>query len=203
MSKRKRSKKAKSRVAAFLTTCLLLVGVVGVGFALRAGYRTYTASTYRLQYYDEVMTYAAKYDVQPSLIYGIIRTESNFDPNAHSSADAKGLMQITADTLEWLQYRSDEFSGLTEEHLFEPDTNIHCGVYALSLLKEMFPDEDTVIAAYNAGLGNVQEWLQDPAYSDDGVTLHTIPYEETRKYVQRVRTAQAIYRDFYRVDDAT
>ena len=181
---------------------LLVIGLVAIGVALFGGYEGYVRSTFRLQYYDEVLTCAEQYGIEPSLVYGVIRTESNFDPDAHSSADAFGLMQVTESTLEWAQHRSEEFDGISAQQLFDPQVNIRCGVYVLSLLSEMFDDEDTVIAAYNAGLGNVQEWLENPAYSDDGITLHTIPFEETRHYVQRVRSAQAIYQNYYHVDDA-
>ena len=56
-----------------------------------------------------------------------------------------------------------------------------------------------MLAAYNAGQGRVHSWLSDPAYSDDGVTLHTIPYEETADYVRRVLRTQKRYQQIYNI----
>jgi soluble lytic murein transglycosylase len=67
----------------------------------------------------------------------------------------------------------------------------------LHLLGEQFREQDTVLAAYNAGMGRVQTWLADTAYSTDGETLHTIPFKETRHYVTKVRLAQKIYQKLY------
>ena len=64
----------------------------------------------------------------------------------------------------------------------------------------MFEDTDTVLAAYNAGAGRVQEWLADSTCSSDGKTLHTIPYAETEEYVRKVRKAQEMYRKLYEME---
>ena len=130
-------------------------------------------------------------------MYAVIRTESGFDPQAVSSADARGLMQLTADTLDWAVSKSPGAEPVGGEDLFRPEVNIRYGVYVLKLLGEQFKEPDTVLAAYNAGMGNVRRWLKDPAYSQDGETLTAIPFEETRNYVQRVRDAQAMYRELY------
>ncbi len=179
------------------STAVLAVLVVVLFFALRGGYDTYIRSTYELQYYDTVMQACRDYEVEPALVYAVIRTESGFDEKAHSSADAMGLMQVTDTALAWAQFRSDEFDDVTVEQLYEPHINIRVGVYVLSLLFEQFESEQAVIAAYNAGIGNVEEWLTDPAYSSDGVTLHTVPFEETRHYLERVTSSKAIYEDLY------
>ncbi len=196
------AKRRKKRSRSLLYTLLILLTaglVVLIVFMLGGGYDVYVKSTYKLQYYDTVSQACADFDVDEALAYAIIRTESKFDPEAHSSADARGLMQITQITLDWVQLRSDEFDHLTIDDMYDPATNIRCGVYVLSLLEEQFADEDTVVAAYNAGIGIVGEWLANPDYSHDGVTLHTIPYDETAAYVERVRSSKAIYKDYYQL----
>lgn len=198
---RRRRKKRPSPVVYALSVALLIVLITAVSLCLRGGYDTYVRSTFELEHYDTVLQACEDYGVEPSLVYGVIRTESGFDEQAVSSADAKGLMQITESALEWLWLRSDEFDEVTADDLFDPETNIRCGVYMLSLLFEQFDSEQAVIAAYNAGLGNVEKWLADGTYSSDGVTLEAIPFEETRDYVERVQTSKAIYESYYHLDD--
>lgn len=196
MARRRRKKRYHPLV--FILPVLLIAGLVALLItAIGSGYDAYVKSTYKLHYYDEVSAACEDFGVDEALAYAIIRTESKFDPEALSSADARGLMQITQITLEWAQLRADEFDDLTIDDMYTPAHNIRCGVYVLSLLEEQFSDESTVIAAYNAGIGIVGEWLEDPAYSSDGVTLHTIPYEETAAYVKRVTSAKAIYQEYY------
>ena len=109
-------------------------------------------------------------------------------------------MQVTQTGLEWAQIRTDEFDKIKARDLYDPDVNIRCGVYLLSLLFEQFHSEQAVVAAYNAGIGNVEEWLEDPAYSSDGTTLHTVPFEETRHYIDRVLSSKHIYQSYYQID---
>ena len=177
------------RVAVLCTATLLLAG-----WLLHSGYQRYLRASYPTDYRESVERYAAQYALEPSLLFAVIRTESGFDPQAVSSAGARGLMQLKPSTLEWARMRQSA-EPLDADVLFDPDTNICYGAYVLTLLGELFENEDTVLAAYNAGLGNVQKWLADSRYSSDGVTLHTIPYEETRQYVTRVRDAQAVYQE--------
>ncbi len=196
--KRKRTRRKKRGPLSYILGLLLIVALgIGVCFALRGGYTTLIKSTYKLEHYDTVMQACADFDVDPALAYAIMRTESKFDEYAVSSADAKGLMQVADITLEWIHMRSDEFDEVTSADLFDPTVNIRCGVYTLSLLSELFESEQAVVAAYNAGVGVVQEWLADPAYSADGVHLDTIPYGETEAYVERVASSKAIYTEYY------
>ena len=179
---------------AALFVLLLLAGAL-----LRVGYRQYMRAAYPLAYSDYVEKYAKVYEFEPSLIYALIRTESEFDPDAISSAHAMGLMQLTADTFQWAQSRSPETESLPAEELFDPETNIRHGVVVLSLLREQFPEPATLLAAYNAGIGNVRKWLADPACSDDGSTLKAIPFPETAAYVEKIPAAQEMYRELYRL----
>jgi len=177
-----------------------VVGIlVAGGFALRFGFQRYFSAAYPLEYSNLVEKTAAEFNVEPSLIYAVIHTESGFDPDALSVANAKGLMQLTDDTYRWALSREGGNVKFEPQNLYDPTTNIHYGVYVLTLLGEQFENEDTVLAAYNAGQGRVKEWLSDPAYSHDGITLKHIPYPETHDYVRRVREAQTYYRRLYNI----
>ncbi len=168
-----------------LIVSVLLLLLIGGRFLLRA--------VYPLKYADTVNRYAEEYDLPPSLVYGVIHTESHFNETAVSPAGAKGLMQIVDSTFEWVLQKLGEEDG----DVYDVDTNIRCGTKLLRILSDEFAYTETVLAAYNAGIGNVSKWLANKDYSDDGETLHTIPIKETENYVKRVLKAQKMYQNLY------
>jgi soluble lytic murein transglycosylase len=172
---------------------ILIIGVV----LLRYAYKQYYSAVYPLQFTDEVTAASEEFSVEPSLIYAIIHTESSFQPQATSSVGAKGLMQLTDSTLEWALSRAGEKGKYSPADLYDPSVNIHYGVYVFSLIRELYDNTDTTLAAYNAGIGRVGGWLKDPAYSTDGVHLELIPYPETDEYVQRVLASRKQYQKLY------
>lgn len=150
---------------------------------------------YPLEYGAEVEKAARDYDLDEELIYAVINTESHFDADACSGAGAKGLMQLMPSTFEWLQsLRGEQYD---ENSLFYPDINIDYGCYLLRYLLDKFGSEETAVAAYNAGFSIVEEWLGNPEYSPDGVTLSSIPYPETEEYVKKVESAKEKYKKLY------
>lgn len=178
---------------AAVTALVLTLGIL----LLRYGYKRYYSAVYPLQYTEEVTAASEEFGVEPSLIYAVIHTESDFRPQVTSSAGAKGLMQLTDSTLEWALNRAGEKGKYTPEDLYDPQVNIHYGVYVLTLLGEQFENTETILAAYNAGIGRVGEWLKNPIYSADGVHLTAIPYPETADYVERVKNARKQYQELY------
>ena len=180
--KKKRRKKQQRKKIIIITVSLCLTLLIAV-YVFRAVFRT--------KYDDLIEKYAAEYEIEPAVLYGFIKTESNFNPYAVSSAGAKGLMQITPETFEWLQYKLGE--NLPESQLFEPETNIRYGAYLLSYLLDEFEFLDTAAAAYNAGISCVKSWLKNSAYSSDGKRLSYIPYGETRYYVTKIKAAIKSY----------
>lgn len=175
-----------------------VIAVFGVSL-IRYGYQQYYSAVYPTKYVEDVTAASEEFGIAPSLIYAVIHTESNFEPQVTSSADAKGLMQITDETFEWALKRAGKQEQHTPKDLYEPSVNIRYGVYVLTLLEEQFDNTETVLAAYNAGLGRVSEWLKDPACSADGKHLDIIPYPETEEYVKRVLDAQKIYQQLYNI----
>ncbi len=189
----------KRTVRIVFRTIALLVFIGLCTLVVKEGYHRYFCTVYPLKYHTEVTAAGEQYNMEPSLIYAVIYTESKFQPNAVSSANAKGLMQLTDDTFTWALSRAGETGKYTADALFEPAVNIHYGVYVLTLLGEQFENTETILAAYNAGQGNVSKWLADRQYSDDGKTLHTIPYPETANYVTRVLDTQKRYKELYSI----
>lgn len=152
---------------------------------------------YQQHYTAEVEASAKEFDVDENLIYAVIYTESGFREDVVSNAGAVGLMQLMPDTFTWLQEKLDGEVRYTADDLKDPAVNIRYGVYYLSYLTRLYGDVPTALAAYNAGTTNVDKWLSDSDYSDDGKTLSAIPYSETEKYVKKVTDAWDIYEKIY------
>ena len=174
----------------------LAVFVVSLALSLGGlyfGEKSFLKSAYPCHYEEFVTKYSEKYGVDKWLVFSVIRTESGFKNNAISEADAKGLMQITKETYEWAQQRKNLPYALSHDTLYNPETAIDFGSYILSLLISEFSSEETSMAAYHAGWGNVKSWLKNESYSKDGKTLFDIPFPETKKYVKKVMKTKEIY----------
>ena len=154
---------------------------------------------YPLKYENHVEKYATEYNVPESIVYAVIKTESDFDPDAVSSAGAIGLMQMLPDTFTWLSSSEHLDENLAVASLYEPEVSIKYGVYYLKYLHEKFQNWDTVVAAYNGGEGNVAEWLENPKYCDNNGDLNTkkIPFSETKSYSHKVTIAKNFYERTY------
>ena len=151
-----------------------------------------------MKYSEYVTKYSEQYSVDENLIYAVIRTESGFMPQAQSHLHARGLMQITDDTFKWAKSRMNEKNNATSyDDLYDIETNIKYGTFILSLLLEEFKSEETAIAAYHAGWGNVKSWLKDPEKSKDGISIADIPINNTKDYVDKVVKAKKVYESIY------
>ncbi|MCH5300853.1 MAG: lytic transglycosylase domain-containing protein [Ruminococcus sp.] len=153
-------------------------------------------SLYPVKYEEYVNKAARDYNMDKALIYGVIRTESGFNPEAESSAGARGLMQIMPESFQWLQTIRGVEGEYTDDDLYDPEINIDYGVYLLKYFYDRYGTEQTAVAAYNAGFV-VGDWLSNPDYSTDGVVLDYIPYPETSAYVDKVLSAKDKYKELY------
>jgi len=136
--------------------------------------------------YDAEVAAAAQMSGLPvPLIYGVIRQESLYQANAVSSADARGLMQLTPETARRTA-RQWNRAAATDDSLFEPATNVVLGAAHLKDLLDRFDGQlPFALAAYNSGPNSVRRWL--PAGEmDPDIWIENIPYNETRTYVQRI-----------------
>ena len=141
---------------------------------------------YPQMHQDLVIKWSQQYDVNPNLVYSIIKVESNFKIRAESSKGAKGLMQIMPETGQWIaaQLGIDDFEAA---NLYEPDINIQFGCwYLASLAKEFEGRLPQVIAAYNAGRGMVSQWNEADIWNGSLETADNIPYKETQNYLKAV-----------------
>ncbi|HWX45695.1 MAG TPA: lytic transglycosylase domain-containing protein [Solirubrobacteraceae bacterium] len=139
---------------------------------------------------------AAEKHLDPALIAGVIYAETKFDPRP-SAAGAQGLMQILPSTAEYLAHLSGGVSFQTGD-LATPAINIAYGSYYLRYLIDHYEGNETLaVAAYNAGMGNVDEWVASARAQGKQLTVAAIPFPETREYVRRVLGAEGDYRATY------
>lgn len=186
------SKKSKAFVICAFT--VLVAAIVAVIFYY--GRSSVTKTLYPTKYSEFVETYCEKYNLEKSFIYAVIKCESDFDKDAVSSVNAKGLMQLMPDTFDWLKMRLKE-PDLSEDMMFDPETSIRFGCYLYRYLIDDFGDVEVAVAAYHAGLGNAAKWLKNKEYSDDGKTLKKIPFPSTEQYVYKVMKTKQIYENLY------
>lgn len=152
-----------------------------------------------LMYADWITLYSQAQGIDPALTAAVILCESSYNPEAVSYVGARGLMQLMEDTASWVAHKLDEDDAhYSFDRLFDPETNIRFGTWYLGYLSRRFDgDHKKIICAYHAGQGNVDSWLSNPAYSSDGVTLDTIPTEDTAAYAARVLRARDVYIKYY------
>ena len=199
MSQKNRVRKKKRSRIFWCVAASLLLAMLIIAFVWRGQIaRQYQELRHPLAYEHIIRHYADLRELDPYLVMAVIRAESSFDAEAESPVGALGLMQLMPATAEWIAGRI----GLDFEQvdLLRPRYNIRMGTYYLRHLIELFEEVDTALAAYNAGMGNVWRWLEDEQYSADGRTLHTIPFTETRNYVERVNDFMIVYRELYELD---
>ena len=173
----------------------LIVSVLFLGLVAVMVWEAFTQYTYPVKYEEYVTKASAEFDVPEPLIYAVIQTESGFDPEARSEVGARGLMQITEETFEWLRTKEDFGSSTTTfADLDEPSVAIAYGTYFLQMLLDEFDgDVTTALSAYHAGRGSVHSWLEQAKYSENGRTLDEIPMDDTAYYVQKVERAMGVY----------
>lgn len=176
-------------------TFVLVISIV-IFALLKFGYSFFLKQAYPQHFNTIVTKYSHLYNIEPELIYAVIKSESNFSADAESTAGAIGLMQIMPDTFYWLQkQQKTQHFGIV--HLYNPETNIQFGCYLLSILLNKYENEATALAAYNAGIGKVDSWLKNSDYSHDSKSLKTIPYPETAAYVKKVLRNRDMYKKIY------
>ncbi len=186
--RRARVRRAR-RVQRALTVSMIAIavlGLIGLGLWLLFEQRPeVTVQSYPVEYEAQIRARAAENGIDPAWAAAVILAESSYQPEAVSSANAQGLMQLLPDTAQWIAGKFDE--TYTEGCLFDPETNIRYGCWYLGYLYRRFHGDMTcATAAYHAGQGQVDAWLADPECSNDGVALKRIPFDSTDTYVKRV-----------------
>ena len=184
----------------YLVFCGLLLVLALAGTLLFSAFRDKIEHwEYPQRFTEYVEYYAGKYGIDPMILYAFIRTESNFDPNADSDAGARGLMQITEVTFDWIKMKIAPTESLTFDDLYDPETNIRFGSYFVSYCLDRYSGHlATAAAAYHSGVGTVDGLLGQEAYSLDGVTLDHYPYPQMRLYVKKITESYQHYSEIYK-----
>ena len=154
---------------------------------------------YPKTYSEIISVYAEEYDVEENLIYAVIKAESNFDSRAVSNKDAIGLMQIVEDTAIDVAKKNniDIDTENIEEEILDIDNNINIGTKYLSTLLTQYRNIEVALAAYNAGIGTVNNWIEKQIIQADGSDIENIPYKETNNYVRKILRDYRIYNELY------
>lgn len=189
----KRKTHKRKIVSLFLFILSMLIILIGI-------YQTkwVQAKLYPLLYRENIENYSKEYHLDPYLVMSVIYVESGFKPKSISSHGAIGLMQIMPKTGEWIADKM-KLKNFQNEMLYDETYNIKLGCWYLKNLQEQYNnDQVLLLAAYNAGSGNVNRWLSLPQHSADGKTLYNIPYKETRNYIDKVMKAYNKYKWIYK-----
>lgn len=178
-----------------ITIIMVLIVALVVIFAGDRIVQSVMRYLYPQSYSEIVEEQSMGFDLDKNLVYAVISAESKFDEDAVSSAGAVGLMQLTPGTFEWI---NEKIAPDSTPDIYNPRDNIRAGCALLRLLIDNYGNTDTALAAYNAGMGNVSSWLQSDNHSSDGISLYSIPYPETKAYVDKVNKNYDIYNNLYK-----
>ena len=151
-----------------------------------------------LPWREPLFQYSQQVGLDPYMVAALIRQESEFDPKAISAANAYGLTQILPSTGRELSRRM-RIRGFNAKMLLRPEFNLRLGTaYLKSQLDGFGGRWEPTLAAYNAGGTRVSEWLKRAEYREPAEFVESIPFSETRNYVQVVLRNADLYRRLYR-----
>ncbi len=159
----------------------------------RTDHKDDLALRFPLLHQDAIEKYAAKRDLNPMLIYAMIRQESAYNAGARSHAGARGLMQLMPATAKSVA-KTLGLKLRKQNQLYNPDFNIALGTSYIAQMLSRF-DDNTILAtaAYNAGPHRVKRWLPESRQLPADVWVETIPFNETRNYVKNIHAYIAVY----------
>lgn len=158
--------------------------------------RSYWEALFPKAYWPDLKKYAAANGLDPYLVASLIRQESEFNPDAVSSANALGLMQLLPSVGKGVarQVRMPHFSS---QELFTPAVNLQLGTRYFRSMVDKFGAFEYALAAYNAGDSRVQAWMGYGKYRDIAEFVESIPFTQTREYVQAIMRNAYVYRQIY------
>jgi soluble lytic murein transglycosylase len=150
-----------------------------------------------LPYQKDLLRSARQQNLDPYIVAALIRQESEFNPQALSPAHAYGLTQVEPSTGRALA-RQAGVRHFNNRALFQPATNLKLGTYYLRALLDQWGGKwEPTLASYNAGKSHVNDWLSWNTYEEPAEFVESIPFTETREYVQAVLRNAAVYRQLY------
>lgn len=167
------------------TVCLLL-------FLFKYMPYRIASEIYRTEYEEEVEHWCDEFSVDPALVYSVIKVESNFNPDAVSDVGAIGLMQIIEDSFDWVAWRLDR-EDLSFSDMYTPEYSIMFGTYMLGYLYDRYGSIELTAAAYHAGMGTVDGWIEDGEVDPANVSVDDIKGSNTAHYVKKIIKAYNNY----------
>ena len=180
-----------------LKACAIVLAFALLVWLFVYSQRLYLKKAYPIKFEQYVEKYSQEYDLDPHFVYAVIRTESDFIETATSSVGARGLMQVTEETFDWIKNRLKDKDS-TFDSMYEAEKAVQYGVYLLSYLKETLGSEQNVLCGYHAGVNRAKGWLSDEEISrDDEIIYENIPYPDTKQYVNKVMTTYQMYKKLY------
>jgi soluble lytic murein transglycosylase len=199
VARRRPRARIRRRRLALVGVALMIAAIVAVVVFGPGQEAVREIATLPLRHDDIIRQQAADKDLDPALIAAVIYEESRFrDQTSH--AGARGLMQITPETADAIAQHSGG-TRFKQSDLADPQINIAYGSYYLRLLMDHYGGNETLaIAAYNAGMGNVDRWVNEVGGPDAFDHANDIPFPETRAYVDNVMETRSDYRDNYADD---
>ena len=191
---RRRRQRRRTLLAIFASALIVLIAL---GAWALFGRGRMDLSRYPMTYAPEIRAAAAEFSLDPAYVASVVLAESNFDAEAVSSAGAIGLMQIMPATGEWIAGKLED-EPFDVQRLYQPEVNLRYGCWYLRFLLDRYDgDMYTASTAYHQGQGRVDQWLEDPQYSQDGRTLTAISSAVTDTYVNRIMESYANYQELY------
>lgn len=156
---------------------------------------------YPIRYKEYVYKHSIDLDIDPLLTFSIIKTESNFNEKAESKSGAIGLMQLMEKTAKEQAEKLNIDYSL--QILYKPEMNIILGLNYFNTLLDYY-NQNYILAftAYNAGLGNVQKWIQEGIIKEDGSDIENIPFKETNMYVRKIIKTYETYKKLYKIKES-
>ena len=159
--------------------------------------RPYWEALFPKAYWPDLSKYSTQNGLDPYLVASLIRQESEFNAAAISHANAVGLMQLLPGTGKTVA-KQVKLRGYTAPQLYTPAVNLQLGTrYFKDMVDKYNGQYEYALAAYNAGTDRVEEWLGQGHYRDPQEFVESIPFTETREYVQAILRNASVYRQLY------
>ena len=182
----------------FITLLIIVLIIVFLIFARNPILKIIYPRTYE----EAVLIYSEKYNVDKNLILAVIKAESNFNENAISNRNAIGLMQLMEETAKDVANKNNieiDNENIKKE-LCDVYKNIEIGTAYIASLLKRYQNTEVALAAYNAGIGTVDNWIEKGIINKDGSNIENIPYKETNYYVRKILRDYTIYQELYKKD---
>jgi soluble lytic murein transglycosylase len=158
--------------------------------------RSYWEALFPRAYWSDLKRYSVRNELDPFLVASLVRQESEFNAGAISHANAVGLMQLLPKTGK-LVAKQEKMRRFSPNQLLTPGVNLQLGTRYFRSMVDKFGSFEYALAAYNAGSDRVEDWLAQGKFRDPQEFVESIPFTETREYVQAIMRNAAVYRQLY------